>query len=113
MRAWQGSALTRIRFVAIGEPPIKVLQTGQATKAVIHRARRYRLRPQKPTRRTVFELNFEPRGAGPGGGRPAGCCTSLGEQVASPRDELLDGLRGSAGDFLDRGGHAVIPILAM
>jgi hypothetical protein len=35
------------------------------------------------------------------------------EQVASPRDELLDGLRGSAGDFLDRGGHAVIPILAM
>jgi len=36
-----------------------------------------------------------------------------GEQVASPRDELLDGLRGSAGDFLDRGGHAVIPILAM
>jgi len=41
------------------------------------------------------------------------CCTSRGEQVASPRDELLDGLRGSAGDFLDRGGHAVIPILAM
>jgi len=41
------------------------------------------------------------------------CCTSPGEQVASPRDELLDGLRGSAGDFLDRGGHAVIPILAM
>ena len=41
------------------------------------------------------------------------CCTSLGEQVALPRDELLDGLRGSAGDFLDRGGHAVIPILAM
>src|SRR5215469_17365712 len=41
------------------------------------------------------------------------CCTSLGEQVAMPRDELLDGLRGSAGDFLDAGGHAVIPILAM
>lgn len=41
------------------------------------------------------------------------CYASLGEQVASPRDELLDGLRGSAGDFLDRGGHAVIPILAM
>src|ERR1700704_5114831 len=41
------------------------------------------------------------------------CCTSPGEQIASPRDELLDGLRGSAGDFLDRGGHAVIPILAM
>src|SRR6516165_11619253 len=41
------------------------------------------------------------------------CCTSLGEQVALPRDELLDGLRGSAGDFLDGGGHAVIPILAM
>jgi hypothetical protein len=41
------------------------------------------------------------------------CCTSPGEQVASLRDELLDGLRGSAGDFLDRGGHAVIPILAM
>jgi hypothetical protein len=41
------------------------------------------------------------------------CCTSPGEQVASPSDELLDGLRGSAGDFLDRGGHAVIPILAM
>jgi hypothetical protein len=40
-------------------------------------------------------------------------CTSLGEQVALPRDELLDGLRGSAGDFLDRGGNAVIPILAM
>jgi hypothetical protein len=40
-------------------------------------------------------------------------CTSPGEQVASPRDELLDGLRRSAGDFLDRGGHAVIPILAM
>src|SRR5215831_9792190 len=40
-------------------------------------------------------------------------CTSLGEQVALPRDELLDGLRGSAGDFLDGGGHAVIPILAM
>jgi hypothetical protein len=35
------------------------------------------------------------------------------KKVASPRDELLDGLRGSAGDFLDRGGHAVIPILAM
>ena len=29
--------------------------------------------------------------------------TSLGEQVAVPRDELLDGLRGPAGDFLDRG----------
>jgi Zn-dependent alcohol dehydrogenase len=41
------------------------------------------------------------------------CCTSLGEQVALPCDELLDGLRGSAGDFLDGGGHAVIPILAM
>ena len=41
------------------------------------------------------------------------CCRSPGEQVASPRAELLDGLRGSAGDFLDRGGHAVIPILAM
>jgi hypothetical protein len=40
-------------------------------------------------------------------------CTSFGEQVALPRDELLDGLRGSAGDFLDRGGHAVIAILAM
>ena len=38
---------------------------------------------------------------------------SLGEQVAVPRDELLDGLRGPAGDFLDGGGHAVIPILAM
>jgi hypothetical protein len=42
-----------------------------------------------------------------------GCCASLGEQVALPRDELLHGFRGSAGDFLDRGGHAVIPILAM
>ena len=41
------------------------------------------------------------------------CCMSPGEQVAVPRDELLDGLRGSAGDFLDGGGHAVIPILAM
>ena len=41
------------------------------------------------------------------------CCTLLGEQVALPCDELLDGFRGSAGDFLDRGGHAVIPILAM
>ena len=39
--------------------------------------------------------------------------TSLGEQVALPRDERLDGLRGPAGDFLDGGGHAVIPILAM
>ena len=47
------------------------------------------------------------------GSSPLRCCTSLGEQVASPRDELLDGLRGSAGDFLDRGSHAVIPILAM
>lgn len=41
------------------------------------------------------------------------CCTSLGEQVALPRDELLDGLRGSAGEFFDRSGQAVIPILAM
>jgi hypothetical protein len=41
------------------------------------------------------------------------CCTSPGEQVALPRDELLDGLRGPAGDLLDRGGQAVIPILAM
>jgi hypothetical protein len=41
------------------------------------------------------------------------CSTSVGEQVALPRDELLDGLRGSAGDFLARGGDAVIPILAM
>jgi hypothetical protein len=113
MRSWQGSALTRIRFVAIGEPPIKVLQTGQATKVVIHRAGRYRLRAQKPTRRTVFEPNFEPVEQGRAAVGLAGCCTSLGEQVASPRDELLDGLRGSAGDFLDRGGHAVIPILAM
>jgi len=38
---------------------------------------------------------------------------SLGEQVASPRDERLDGLRGLAGDFLDRVGHAVIPIFAV
>jgi hypothetical protein len=45
--------------------------------------------------------------------RAAHPVTSLGEQVALPRDELLDGLRGSAGDFLDGGGHAVIPILAM
>ena len=41
------------------------------------------------------------------------CCTLPGEQVAVPCDELLDGFRGPAGDFLDRGGHAVIPILAM
>jgi hypothetical protein len=41
------------------------------------------------------------------------CCMSPGEQVAVPRDELLDGLRGPTGDFLDGGGHAVIPILAM
>ena len=41
------------------------------------------------------------------------CCTLPGEQVALPCDELLDGFRGQAGDFLDRGGHAVIPILAM
>ena len=41
------------------------------------------------------------------------CCTLPGEQVALPCDELLDGFRGSAGDFLDRGSHAVIPILAM
>ena len=40
-------------------------------------------------------------------------CTSPGEQVASPRDELLYRLRWSSGDFLDRVGHAVIPILAM
>ena len=49
--------------------------------------------------------------------RPAGlllrCRTSLGEQVKVSRDELLDGLRGLAGDVLDRGGHAVIPILAV
>jgi hypothetical protein len=38
---------------------------------------------------------------------------SLSEQVASPRDELLDGLRASAGDFLDSVGYPVIPILAM
>jgi len=41
------------------------------------------------------------------------CRTLPGEQVALPCDELLDGFRGPAGDFLDRGGHAVIPILAM
>src|SRR3954468_18112169 len=41
------------------------------------------------------------------------CCRSCGEQVAPPRDELLDGLRWSAGDLLDRVGHTVIPILAM
>ena len=29
------------------------------------------------------------------------------------RDERLDGLRGLARDLLDRGGHAVIPVLAM
>jgi hypothetical protein len=40
-------------------------------------------------------------------------CTSPDEQLSSLRDELLDGLRGSAGDVLDRGGHAVIPILAV
>jgi hypothetical protein len=38
---------------------------------------------------------------------------SLGEQVDMPPDELLDGLSGSAGDFLDRGGHAVIAVLAI
>lgn len=38
---------------------------------------------------------------------------SPGEQVASPSDEFLDRLRGSAGDFLNRGSHAVIPILAV
>jgi len=51
--------------------------------------------------------------AGAGGRHVIRCCTSLGEQVALPRDELFDGFRGPAGDFLDGGGHAVIPILAM
>src|SRR6478672_10961272 len=56
--------------------------------------------------RRCSERDTEP--STPGRGGP--CCTSLCEQVASLRDELLDGLRGSAGDLLDRGGHAVIPI---
>ena len=60
-------------------------------------------------------------GRSPSGGRPAPMGRvrpprgdpDVAGQDASPRDELLDGLRGSAGDLLDRGGPAVIPILAM
>src|SRR6195256_5069662 len=49
----------------------------------------------------------------PGGLLYFAAARSRSEEVAPLSDELLDGLRGSAGDFLDRGGHAVIPILAM
>ena len=49
----------------------------------------------------------------PGPRRAAHPVTLPGEQVAVPCDELLDGFRGPAGDFLDRGGHAVIPVLAV
>ena len=41
------------------------------------------------------------------------CGSSLGEHVALPCDPLLDGLRRLPGDFFDRGGQAVIPVLAM